>query len=70
MTAVDTDDAKKASDQDWPAFTALAATQAMRMYAATDNGTILEYDIDGEDPLSWALLSTVVTTMASSSSSS
>lgn len=48
------------TDQSSLAFTGIAATQDLKMYAIT-NGTIYEYNIDEEDPLSWTWLSTVVT---------
>lgn len=52
--------AKESTTSALPTFTAIAAAQDMKMYAIT-NGTIYEYDVDDEDPLSWELLSTVFT---------
>lgn len=57
-----TKSSSSAQDQDQSslAFGAIAGTQDLKMYALT-NGTIYEYTVDEQDPLSWTWLSTVIT---------
>lgn len=43
---------KASASGDLPTFTAIAATQDMKMYGIT-NGTIYEYDVDEDNPLIW-----------------